>query len=316
MKIRLLLLLLPLLTSCGTILNKSSYPLKIRSNAVNASVKVYDSVYPLPAKVQVTRSKEDLDVTLITDTLSRTYHIPAIYDRATLACNILTQSLFCPIGIIIDHRTEKGFYYRRKIFLDINDTIYEKLPLSKDRSILYRPIPKGHVNFTLSLPWINSFHLQPPGIPTKNSTGCVGASAGLEYYYKDNRFIKFTTSGVMSFPAPVPVPILGEYDITKSFSMNLTHNHRWQRFIIGYGPSWQENEYDEFNEDLPDIHTLTRSIGLTVNGYYRLGRSFHVGLIYSPSIYNVYPKGDFNYQHVISLDLMWKIKLWGNSPGL
>ena len=249
MKIRFLLLLMPLLlTSCGTILNKKSYPLNIRSNAANASVRVYDSIYRLPAKVEVMRSKEDLYVTLITDTLSRTYTIPAIYDRATLACNILTQSLFCPIGIIIDHRTEKGFYYRRKIFLDANDTVYEKIPLRKDRSILYQPIPKGQVNFTLSLPWINSFHLQPPGITAKDKTGFLGISGGLEYYYEDNRFVKVMASGVMSFQAPVPVPIIGEYDIIRSFSMDLTHNHRWRRFMIGYGPSWQVNEYHEFYE--------------------------------------------------------------------
>lgn len=62
-----------LFSSCATLLTKQSYKVKIDSNVEKAKVEVRDSIYPLPATIQVKRSRDDLDLKLITDTATIGY---------------------------------------------------------------------------------------------------------------------------------------------------------------------------------------------------------------------------------------------------
>jgi len=70
------LLLLFFLSSCATLFSKKTYEMEVRS-ATYTKVKVYDSVFTLPAKVKVNRSKEALPMVFISDTISKNHLIKA-----------------------------------------------------------------------------------------------------------------------------------------------------------------------------------------------------------------------------------------------
>ena len=309
MKKTLLLLILPaLLASCASIINNPSYKLAIRSNADNASVKVYDSIYPLPAKVTVKRSKDSLALTLLSETVTKDYKVKATDEAITVAGNIAALGIFSPVAIYVDRKNEKGYYYGRSLFLDINDTV----ALSRSER-LGQPLRKGRVALSLSIPYINFFTLQPEGRGIKSNAGFLGLAGGLEYYYNDDRFLKLNAAGAINFIAPVPVPVLGDHEAMSAITLSLTHNHRWGRFSMGYGPSWQQTswKYNTDDNGIPDEPARrSRAFGLVANGYYQLGKSFHMGVTYSPSFYSLHPNKEWLYQHVISIDLMWKIPLW------
>lgn len=303
--------LLFLFTSCATIINKRSYKASFTTNAENATLKVYDSTYTLPAKVTLQRSRKDLTVTLLADTVSKDYILHAIDDRLTFAGNIITQGALCPIGIMIDRKNEKGYYYRRHVFLDINHK--DSVVVPKDKSWRNLPIGKGRVNLSISMPWVNQFYLDPVGVSPKNTVGFLGLAVGLEYYYRDDTFVKINGTGIMDFMVPMPASIFGEYEIMTALGVSVTNNHRLGRFAVGYGPNWMRSSWRHIGAEDPvpgePDHLTDHSLGLFTSGHYQLGRSFHVGLLYQPSLYSFAPGAGFRYQHTISLDLLWKINL-------
>ena len=83
----LILLLTFFLTSCATIFTKKTYDLEIKSNA-DAQVKIADSMYTLPTKVRVTRSKDDLPLLLISNAETKAYTL-----KASLTPNFLFGNL-------------------------------------------------------------------------------------------------------------------------------------------------------------------------------------------------------------------------------
>lgn len=97
------------------------------------------------------------------------------------------------------------------------------------------PTKKGQINLTLSLPWVNSFYLQPKEETAKMNTGFLGISAGLEYFYKDNKYISLTGSGGMDFFLPFPAAVYFHGEIENMFSSysSLTDNYNLEGFLLG-----------------------------------------------------------------------------------
>ncbi len=307
-----------LFTSCASIVNKRHYNATIASNARNAQIRLYDSVYDLPATVRLKRSKEDLAVTVITDTLSKNFTVPSRADIDSYIGNITLFSFFSPIAIAVDRKNEKNRFYGRNIFLDMEDSLGiadPKRKLYRNRDMM---MPKGRVNLVLSTPYVNNFYLKPQGYGEKWSTGFLGAGLGMEYYYRDDHSLRLSASGIIDFFLPVPVPLdsEGESEVMSSFGVSLTHNHRMGRFTFGYGPSWTVNTWVRTNildwttDEHYYIENITRSFGLSLTGHYRIWPSVHAGLLYNPALYNVTPVGKFQYSHTLSLDIQWRLRLW------
>ena len=315
-----LLAILFCLTSCATIFNKKQYKLKIYSTTANVRAKVYDSVYSLPADVSVKRSKDDLKVTMITDSLSRELIVRPRLSPQFCWGNMGFLSLM-PVGYLTDLTNSKRFYYGKELLLNVHDTIST---IGKKRGGLKAyfkrryPTPKRQFNLVLSVPYANLFYMQPHNERAKTNGGFLGTSLGAEYYYKDNKYVKFTTAVSIDFLAPVPVPI--SYDGTNEFitayNFTLTDNYRLNRFTLGYGLNygiykWRLDNTDFIFPSMIDVPRtkINHGIGIATNAYYQFSRSFFVGVIYNPTFITTYPKTEFNYQHVISLDFLWKIKL-------
>ncbi|MDP4276614.1 MAG: hypothetical protein Q8914_03170 [Bacteroidota bacterium] len=142
---------------------------------------------------------------------------------------------------------------------------------------------------------------------------------GLEYFYKKNRFININVNSASDFFLPIPaaVDMSGEYEMMSSVYLGLTDNYKFKRFTVGYGLNYSKNIWDlryyEWGDPTPPtrepIKRASQSIGFTLNGYHQFGEHFFIGLIYRPSILRVNPTVGFNYEHLISLDVVWKIKL-------
>lgn len=323
-----ILFLLFCLTSCATLFTKKTYEMEFKS-APNTKVKVDDSLYNLPAVIEIKRSKKDLPIVLFSDSLQKKYLLKASISPKYIYGNLAFVH-FAPLGYLVDLSTEKRFYYGKTIVLDINDSITQiKTPISKSFTHLKNnisayfkrehPTHKGQLNLTLSIPWINHFNYLPVGEGRKINAGFLGLSTGIEYYHSKTKFISLTASGVMDFIAPIPAPYSyeGEKEIFTSLSITVTENHKFNRFTLGYGLNFSKNtwkfdstEYDENNPNSKKTTTKSNySHGFIVNSYFRVGENFYMGLLYKPSLFTIKPVSQFQYEHVLSLDLAWKIKL-------
>lgn len=309
------LYLLPVLlclTSCATIFNSREYQLKIHSNNAKAQAKVYDSIYSLPADVAVKRSKDDLKVTLITDSLNKEFTVKSRLSPEFRWGNIAMPIM--PIGYVTDLTNPKRFYYGKEIMLNDNDTVNI---INEDLKKRYTTA-KGQFNLLISIPYGNLFYMQPQNESSKTQAGFFGISIGAEYYYRDTKYVKFTAGSSIDFLAPVPAPVTydGAAEFITVYNFALTDNYRLNRFTLGYGLNYgiykwrlNNNEYI-FPSTVNEPRTrINHGLGIATNVYYQFSKAFFLGVVYNPTFITTYPKTEFNYQHVISLELQWKIKL-------
>ena len=210
------------------------------------------------------------------------------------------------IGMLVDRNSPKRYGYPLEIKINPADSttrIYSAI----------KPTKKGNLFVHVSLPYVNNFYFKPDA-GSKHSTGFMGISGGLDYYYRNERYVNLSVSTMMDFFIPFPVPVDydgGQYDFLSTNCLSLSNNRRIKRFTYGYGLSyvrnnWRFRDYDNHENDLEESYN---AFGLVFPMYYQLGKSFHIGMIYRPTFYRPGLEKNFNYEHTISIDLAWKIKV-------
>lgn len=324
----LYLLTILLLSSCATLVLRKNYTINVSADLPNAKAEILDSVYILPAKFVIKRSKEDLKIKLFNDSLRMDYVVKASPNATFLYWNLVCYPIL-PVMYGVDFTNQKRFYYGKSIYLYSYDTTRILRPkISKNYYDYWTkayPTEKGEINLTYSMPWVNSFYMQPKQESFKANTGFWGISAGLEYFYRQNKYIALTGSAVMDFfiPFPAAVDFSGEVESMYSVYASLTDNYNFRRFTVGYGlnfsrNTWRLDYHNRFDPPPPTREPVAKSsnsIGFTLDGYHQVVKRLYVGLIYRPTFLNVYPDVDFKYEHLISMDFKWKIgfkkqKLW------
>ncbi len=105
------------MSSCATVLKKSTYQLNVISPGSDDKVVVDGKVYPLPADITVKRSKEDLHIRLLSDTSSTDFTVEAYPHGTFLYANLLWSSV-CPVAYAIDLTNPKRFHYGKQIVLN------------------------------------------------------------------------------------------------------------------------------------------------------------------------------------------------------
>ncbi|WP_298515446.1 hypothetical protein [uncultured Kordia sp.] len=306
-----------LFSSCSTILKSKTYTLKVTSDLENAKVKTKDSIYELPSYIKVERSKNDLNLTLVSDTLSLDYAVKSSPHQTFVFWNLI-GTIVAPLYYAIDLTNDKRFHYGDHVYLNSKDTIRVlKPPFLKSWKDFFaekHPRSKGDFNVSISIPYVNSFSYNLDGFGNRSSTGFFGASAGLEYFYKSNKYIGVKYAGAIDFFVPIPVSPGGE--TRERFSttfFEVTDNFKFGRLNVGYGLNYTHNTW-RFKEEIDtenefDVIRKSKSFGITANTYFQLGRSFFIGVIYRPTFYTIKPTTGFQYEHLISLDFAWKIPL-------
>lgn len=314
-------IILIFLSSCASIINKKEQILSIYSNEDSTKVQVNNNIYDLPVEVKVKRSKKDLPIKLISETDSKDYILkPSINPEFVFGNLIWTGS--APLAYLIDFTNQKRFYYGKFIYLSSSDTTrIITTPLSKRyNKFLSRSYPtdKGLLNLIAAFPWVNNFIMQPENESTKNNTGFMGVSLGLEYFYSDTKFAAITTNAVSDFfiPFPAAVDFGGVWEFMNSVYLVLTNNQKYNNFQFGGGINFSKNIWMRRSYELEELPPSPRdnttevnySIGLIFNGYYQITDIFFLGLIYRPNLLKVHPKTKFEYEHLISLEIRVNFK--------
>ncbi|RZJ53096.1 MAG: hypothetical protein EOO44_09595 [Flavobacterium sp.] len=318
----LLILLIISLSSCATVFNKKTQTLSVTTNITDASAKINDSIYKLPVKIIVKRSKKELPIELVSDSLTKKYTLKPSVNGKFVFGNLLFFQLF-PVGYITDFTNQKRFYYQDKVFLDVQDSVgVIKTDLStgfesfKHHFTKEYPTKKGQINFVVALPYVNTFHSEPTNETPVNQTGFFGFSAGIEYFYTNKRYFSANFRAVTDFKLPFPAPLDqdGEYERLNSISFGLTHNHKIKRFSVGYGLNYSRNgwykHYDEYyvnDVDKESTKKINKTLGATLNSYYQISSFFFIGVNYNQSFLNLNKSSDSKFENVISLDFTFKL---------
>lgn len=311
MKQTLIILAISLLfTSCATILNRNWINSTIYTTAPSVIVFNTDTVKTIGNKAQLKleREKKIVEIIAITDSLEKKV---LINPKSSIAfySNIYFNY---GIGMLVDRANPKRYTYPHRIYINSSDTIGRSFGHGHANN-------KGELLLHLSLPYINSFHLTPENEGTKTNTGFWGFTAGLDYYHSKNQFINFSVSAVTDFFVPVPaaVDISGEYELMASKYLSISNNHKIRRFSLGYGLSYSRNFWafiysDRFGAPPPSRDPVNKNnitLGLIFPSYFQIGENFNIGVVYRPTFYRPDLLNKFAYEHLISLDLAWKIRL-------
>jgi hypothetical protein len=260
------------------------------------------------AKIITERSREPIYITVNTDSTQKTVEVSSINSFAYYL-NLLYN---LGIGMFVDKNNDKRFTYPSNIFIDPAD--------SSDRFHRFVPvIKKGNLYLHISVPYVNHFYFQPSGEPSKSNAGFFGLSAGMDYYYRNNRFVSLKAAKAIDFLVPIPahVDYSGEHETTSSVYLTLSDHFRMRRFSIGYGLSFSKNTWnfiyhDRFNPPPPTRDPVSKSsygLGLTLPVQYHIGKKFVIGMNYRPTFFRFSGSIKNTYEHLISLDFGWKLRL-------
>jgi len=292
------------LSSCAKTLNSPRTQIKLYA-AQPVTVTVNDRTYHVErkTKIEVERQNKTLEIKVSSDSVQKGFKLEPRNSFNYLA-NVLTYG----IGFLFD-KGPKRYTYQRSVFLDpdADAEVPSKFP----------PGYKKQTKLLITLPWANSFYMQPSGEGVKSNTGFWGISLGVDRYYKPNKFVNATVTGAMDLfvPVPAPVDIYEDYEVMSTVYGSVTDNFVFERWSVGYGLNYSKNvwRYITYEQatDPPreDIVKRSQSLGVVLNTYYRMTDSFYVGVVYRPTFFTVKPTAEFSYEHLISLDLAWRIRL-------
>jgi hypothetical protein len=316
----LLLIALLSLSSCAVMNNQAITDLQVYTSKPATIIFNRDTLhtYRNKATLSVFRKNKPIEITVAGDSITKKVSVSYVNSTAYYEDAAYTYG----IGLFFSKNNPKRYGYPGKIYINPTDTI------SKYTTYGF-PRKKGDFLLHLSLPYVNSFHLAPDGEPATTNTGFIGFAGGIDYFYSDKQFINLSVGTITNFFIPFPAPVHygrgAERERTFSDYITLSNNHIVNRFSLGYGLSYASNTWNlinldglaYFNEKYLETSrgrvpkTITSSaFGLLFSSYCRIGSAFNIGLIYRPSFIQLNTADRNKYEHVISLDLAWKIKLF------
>lgn len=287
--------------SCATISNSKNTNVNIVADTP-FTVSYGDSLMDSKknkVKINPLRQKDSLQFTIHSKDISKTFTFPSKKDLVYWMNIPTTYGL----GFLVDYKNDKRFDYKREYYFEV-DSLNKTIEYLKVRN------RQNELFLTISMPYVNSFALKRDINQDINSTGFLGIGFGLEYFYNRKRFVDISVSEFLDFPIFIPAPISDGGIYVREFSASITHNHLLNRVSLGYGLGYSsryyriEEEGDVFEKD--DSNTLA----LIILAYYHFKPNFRIGILYRPSLFDLGRTNSFSYEHSISLDLKWSIKLF------
>ena len=176
---------------------------------------------------------------------------------------------------------------------------------------------KNDLAFKVSIPEGNFFYLNK-GDSYGNAFGFLGLSIGCEYYFSDKYNINVDVGTLTDFIVPFPAPydVEGSYDRSFAFYGDVQVGTNFNRFHIDAGIQYYKTSYYERETVslFPDyIDTLKYAkhqgnLGLAFSSYFRITRSFNVGINYYPAIVVFDDHATkTHYGHLLFLELIFRI---------
>ncbi|GHS88358.1 hypothetical protein FACS1894201_09790 [Bacteroidia bacterium] len=286
--------------------------MKVHTTESSSIIHISDTIQTVNnrANVWAERKNENLSIVAMTDSVTKTIEIKPRNSFLYWANILYTFG----IGMLVDMNNPKRYSYPSRIYINSADTIDKYYRYSQSDN-------KGEWHLHLSLPWVNLFSLKPQDETYKVNAGCWGILIGFDYYHSTNKFFNLGASGVMDFfvPFPAAVDLYGEHEWMSSWYFSFSNNHKMGRFSVGYGLSYGKNSWalrDHGGYD-PSPPPLTRdpvtkshyALGLVFPAYFQCTEHFNMGLVYRPTFYRPFLLDKFTYEHLISIDFAWKLRI-------
>lgn len=289
-----------LLSSCASLFNGPNSSVDIHTSEPATIIVNKDTFYTESNKVLLSleRKKQTIAVTAFTDSITK------VIDLDPQLSPAFFMNIIWPYAFLFERNKQKFYTYPNSIFLNMADTI--------PHYFWYNIPEKNELYFSISLPYINSYFFQPINDDAyKSRTGFLGFGLGIEYFYKKNRF--WTLSVNASNDGIVSDRNENFYAVAFSFS----NNHRRSRFTYGYGLSYAINSWNTNRfliEGPPEsffiyVEKENHTLGANFSIYRQLKDNFYLGLVYRPTVFQVAPDVRLKYEHVIGVDLVWKLKI-------
>lgn len=310
----LALLSIFLLNSCAALLNEPTQYIELYTAPESKVIIKDDTLKTRNGKMVLTveRGKQPLQFIVQNDSASKTVSIPS---KSSFAywLNAYPAPML-GLGLWFERDKPERYTYPKRVRVNLSDTTEPYLSLKPQSSA-------NSIHLHLSMPYVNSFLLRPDGeTDSKINTGFLGLSGGLDFYYTPKKFIHLSVSGAIDAFTPIPaaVDVDGEYEVMASLFFSASHNHRFNKFLLGSGLSLSRNlwrfTYNAFSEETPPpsrdpVRRINDAMGFVFPAYYRVSDHFYVGAIYRPTLLRLSARNRFDYEHLISLDLAWKIGL-------
>jgi hypothetical protein len=305
----LFLLLLTMCSSCATILNQPVQKITVAADknikvvTVDRSLKTDSSTgyNNGPVSYYLERGNKPAFIQLRIDSTKKTVWLKA-QNSVAYWYNILSNY---GIGTLVDKDNLKRYAYPRNNYLTLKDTTV--------KMHRFAPMKKGTINLSFSLPFITGYYINDSS-GKYSTTGVFGIEGGIEYFHTQNQYL--------SLHAGAGTTVFGErfgsgiFESGHNFFASLRNNNIVGRFDLGYGISVSKLRWQQDRRDSGSItRQLKKSItaGLSLAAQYRIGQYFRFGILYQPGIINTSYKPTFDYQHYLSLNLIWKLKVKSGS---
>ncbi|SFO22847.1 hypothetical protein SAMN05421741_12812 [Paenimyroides ummariense] len=294
------ILLAVCLTSCSTIFRTKTQTINVFSNAQKATVTVNDSVYSLPAKVKLLRSKKPVTLSYQSDNKQFDTIVLGKSGPLFYLGNLVTSPFF-GVGYWVDLMNQ------------------EKLKRNQEKEFKRYNPAVGKFRFFIAPPTLSliGFSKKNPNIEQFNNfVGGVGFGFGGDYFYKENRFLTLELSNrVNQFD---DFWWSGHDVLARKLDVSFRKAHKINRLEYSYGISCIYTDYEYalpwssmqqfWDDDERNYSSASYStIGLSSLINYQLTSVMFVGIRYNPSVYSFRTTGNgFDYEHVISIDYRLK----------
>jgi hypothetical protein len=304
----LFLLLMPLLLlySCATFLNKPvqkifiSTDAKVKILSVEKALAIDSSYLGKPATKAyfIPRGKKSLTVTVQVDS--------TIQHLSLKPKNSFAYWLNIPenygIGMLADKDNVKRYDYPIRNYLKAKDSMVERTR--------FCPIEKGSINFSLSLPFINMFDVKTRNTNYR-SGGPFGVEGGIEYFYKQNRYLSINTGAATDAFGEYWLFDSGYFDHNTAWFTAFRNNHVVGSFDFGYGIHLSQLKWTrQFGDSSKKTLSVKNvAMGPAFSSQYRVGNYFKIGVLYQPMFIDIRSRSFTKYQHYLSFAAIWKLPL-------
>ena len=245
----LYLVILMLMSSCATIMNRKTTKIEIHTLPDSAKlVFSADSVITTPVRLQVPRSYNDFKVEFIHDSI----HKPVVF-KSKIAPEVWGNLVFLscsPVGFMVDIYSKKRiFSYRKDILVDLTSDP----PKIKQ----WYPDQTGKFFLTAKIPGFNFLKLDT-GSATGNYSMLSGILLGVDYYYKRRSYLSagFGFTGAVNSDYPILGKQIADssgrmipdtFEKATSFIFKINNNHDFKYASIGYGLNLSDYLYSKPN---------------------------------------------------------------------
>jgi hypothetical protein len=302
-----------LFCSCARILLPPTTNIKVHSMTDSVKICINNDTSnwrDVPTLITAKRSKNDLLITSIKDSITRNLKVKSELSGVYLFFNIFTYG----IGYLVDLTSPKRFTYPPEITIDPstpNGYIVQKGP-KWDKIIP----EKNLLSIKISIPESNHFYLNK-GKGYGNAFGFLGISGGIEYYFSKRYCINTDFGTLTDFIIPFPAPFdrMGPYNQSFARYADLQIGRDSRKFHFDFGIQYTRTAYYEREtvELFPVyIDTLRysktqKNIGFALSSYFRILPNFNIGLNYYPSFLNWdSAKVEAHYSHLLFFELMFR----------